>query len=469
MKRLIITLMMVAVAFGGLGQSVNNSRGIAYNDGGTNTFSLLDGSLNLGTNTPAVWSAGRLSWDDTSQTILADTGIDGVRVNVGQERHVRVFNGTGTTITNGSVVNAFGATNDVLKVILADVSSPAFSSAILGLATHDIPDGTIGLVTEDGDVRDFDTSAFGVGGVIYASTNGTLTATRPQYPNVIFIMGSVIKSDATEGIFHVEPTRFSRNDISESYGFTSQGVTSGSYWKAGFYEWPATDANLSQALTNVVLGTSATAAKAAHIGIVANGAGTVDTGTVGIRVFGIMDMEGGAQVADQYAIITTNITLLVADEMIECSEKFSGQPEVQLYVSSGSPTTYSADFNYGFSKYTDLGNRDFTITGFECEWQGNAADGIMDVALLLHGTTGWTYAATGFVAGNGDVCRKTIDQALAGDIVNGQDGAYKRTNLDQFVDGNGAEGYIIQVVTGANNTIQTMDMHVTSLSEELVQ
>jgi hypothetical protein len=207
---------------------------------------------------------------------------------------------------------------------------------------------------------------------------------------------------------------------------------------------------------------------AAHAGIVPAGPGVVDTGQVGLRVSGIIDDEEGTQQAGQTGIITEDITTLTADVMAETSEKFSGQIAFELYVVSGIPTAYSLDFNYGYSKYEDFQNRDVTVTGVECVWQGNANDISFDIALLHHKATGWTYAATGFTPGNGDIARKSVDQALAGDVVNGKDGAWKRININQFIDGNASDGVIMEVTTGANNTIQTMDMHLSAVSEELL-
>lgn len=56
---------------------------------------------------------------------------------------------------------------------------------------------------------------------------------------------------------------------------------------------------------------------------------------------------------------------------------------------------------------------------------------------------------------------------LAGNTTDNKSGAYKRTNLNQYINGNGSDGVLIQVITGGNNTVQTMDMHLVAVSEEL--
>ena len=423
-------------------------------------------TLDLLTAVGQDYKAGRISYDPVSLVPVGDTGVVGVRVRIGQEMYYLVSNQSGAQINNGKAVYTGGidVTNNLLTINLADNSAFATSAQILGLATHNIPNNTIGLVTNFGQVRDFDTTGIGFG-PSYLGTSGNLTNVKPLYPSQRILVGAVIKSDATSGIVQVQTNRLSRNSAGKSYSFTSQGIGAGVYWKAGFYEWSSTDANLTQASTTQTHGT-ASYAKAAHASIVAGGAGTVDTGQVGLRVTGTKDSSTGVQVASQTGIITTDITTLTLDTYYETSEKFSGQITFELYVVSGSPTTYSLDFNYGFSKYDDFQNRDFTVTGFEAVWQGNA-NSSLDVALMKHTSTGWTYAATGFAAGNGDVCRKTVDQAIETDVQNGLDGAYKRIELDTFFSGTTDEGVIIEVTTGANNTIQTMDLHIDAVSEEL--
>lgn len=420
-----------------------------------------------------AYSAGQVSYGAVTKTALVDTGFTGVRVNVGQESHVRFFNNTGVQIDNGTPLytNGINSANDVVTGAPTDASSPFSSLAFIGLATANVAIGEIGLATKFGEVRGVDTSLLIEGGPLYLSeVEGELTNTRPKYPATVYLIGTVVKSDA-DGIVQVDSNSFARNTASQSYSFTSAGVGAGLYWKAGFYDWAATSVALTQASATQTHGIAGLA-RAAHVGIVPSAAGVVvGGGQVGLRVTGIKDDESGVQMAGEIGIITDDITTLTVDVMAECSEKFSGQVTLELYVVSGTPSTYSLTFNYGFSKYDDLENRDFTITGFECIWDGraNPTDTAFDLALMKHTTTGWTYAATGFEAGNGDICRKTVDQALAGDVANEEPGSYKRIDLNEFIDGNGSEGFIVQIITGQNNTIQTMDIHVSALSEELTR
>lgn len=413
-------------------------------------------------------SPGKLSWEPITGTGVMDTAYADVRVNMGQELQIRFYNGTGTKIFNGEALNAVGSNiaNKVFNVCLADASSAQTSSSIIGLATHDVEPEAVGLATFIGEVRDFSTSHLSTTGPTYISeTPGALTNTRPKYPSNIVFMGGCVFSDAN-GIAQVVVTRFIRNDVSTSFNFTSQGISAGMFWKGGFYDWESDDITLTNLSTDQTLGT-ADRTYAAHIGIVPDGPGTVDTGQVGLRVTGIQDSETGVQVAAQTAIITDDITTLTLNTMIECTEKFSGEVTIETYIVSGSPTTWSVTFNYGYSKYEDFFNVNATVIGLQVQWQGNANDGSMNIKLFHHKPENWTYAATGFVPGNGVICERLVDQALASNVVNNQDGAYKRSQLDTYITSGNGEGLIVQIITGQQNTIQSMDLVVSAKSEDL--
>ena len=416
--------------------------------------------------TDALYKAARVSYDPTRKTHLFHTGF-GIKIDAG-EVHIPFFNDTGVEIPEGKAINATSWNNatESVKGIIADPTNPQLSSAIIGFTSAAVPDQTISIATFTGRISNMDTSLLTFG-PLYISSGGDPTNTRPTYPDKIVIIGSLAKQDALTGAIQLNISPFIRTNVSATASFTSQGIGSGTFYKNGFYDWSATDANLTQAAPSVTYGT-VDKTYAAHVGIVPSAPGTVDTGQVGLRVNGIRDQESGSQLDGQTAIITDDITTLTANAMSETVEKFSGQYTLELYVVSGAPTTYNLDLNYGYSKYEDFFDRDATVIGFQALWQGNANDSGMNIRLLHHKSTGWTYAATGFSPGNGAICDRSIDQSLAGDVVNGEDGAYKCTGLTTFINSNTSEGIITEVTTTSANTIQTMDIVVFAVSEELV-
>jgi len=415
-----------------------------------------------------AWQEGRISYDPIYKSVIVDMGVTDVRASIGQEAYNIVYNDTAGIILNGTPVSVdLGLVGGIPTVQISDSLSEALVVAFAGIATMDIGIGEIGFATVRGRVHGVDTSLLAQS-FIYLGEAGAFVQTRPAFPHKRLLLGVIEKVDALTGIINVQPRLLTRTDLSGGgYNFTSQGIGSGTYWKGGFYDWSDVDSNLDEGSTTQLYGTVGRA-YAAHASIVPSGPGVVNTGQVGLRVTGIQDAENGIQTAGQTGIITDDITTLTADTYYETAEKFSGQVTYELYVVSGSPTVFNLDFNFGYSKYEDFQNRDFTVTGFEIVWQGNANDATFDAALMHHAPIGWTYAATGFEPGNSDICRKSVDQQLAGDVVNNQDGSYKRTGLDFFVAGEGSEGIIIQLLTGASNTIQTADIHVTGKSEELL-
>jgi hypothetical protein len=429
-------------------------------------ISDLTQTVQLDTGGGYAYSAGQLHYDAVQGCVVADTGFTNITACVGQDLRIPFFNGTGSTITAGTPVSGSGSyVGGVPSAVESDGDVASHIPGFLGVAAQDVLNNAVGLATYHGAITGVDTSTLSEA-PIYLASGGGITNTLPQYPTFRLLLGAVTVSDASNGVIGVTPAPVPRASASKSYFFQSAGVGAGTFWEAGFYDWASADANLTQASTTVTYGTVGTT-YAAHPGIVPSGPGTVDTGVVGLRVTGTLDSETGTQTAAQTKIISNDITTLTANTLAETSDKFSGQVTFELFVVSGSPTTYSLDFNYGFSKYEDFNNNDYTLTGFEAKWIGGANDTGADIAIMHHKTAGWTYAATGFVAGNGDIARKSVDQAISGNISNGQDGAWERVGLDTFIDGNNGEGAIIQITTGAAGTFQTLDLHITAVSEEV--
>jgi len=244
----------------------------------------------------------------------------------------------------------------------------------------------------------------------------------------------------------------------KSYAFTSRGIGAGTYYVGGYYQASDTDANLSEASTTVDYG-YATGSYAAHGFIVAGGAGTVDTGQVGLRANYTKIDDTGTRTASYVEVLTEDITTLSLNDYVEAG-KCLGTMQFELYVVSGSPTAYSLDFNYGLAKYEDFGNRNFMITDFEIVGYGDGNDSEFDVELLEHGITGWTYSAAGFIPGNGAICDLSTDHGNFDQVRNNESFAYKRSGLDTPVASAGIGGIVIRITTTNTSTVQIMTAHV---------
>jgi hypothetical protein len=392
------------------------------------------------------------------------TAKDGVVWQGALEDLFQFYNNTGATIPNGTPLYYSGVNGDSL--LTCDYATAAIEFTVLryaGMATGDVPNNDWGYGNRRGKIRGINTSSLSQTGAVFLGVDSLPTMTKPAHPNEVLILGGVVKVDAVDGVLYHDPsTALKRILQNKSYSFTSQGITSGTYYRGGYYAAPATDANLTQASTTITYGTANTA-YSAHPFIVF-GSASVNTGTVGLRVTGTSINDDGVLTTSDADTITTDITSLVLNTYYEV-KKFVGTVTYQLFISSGTPTTYSLDFNYGYAKYEDLGNRDFYVTGIEVVGLASATDASFNVELLHHTSTGWTYSAAAFEPGNSVIASLSDDLSPYDDLVNGQDFAWKRTNINQFIDGNASDGIIIRITTGTNNTVQAMDIHISGALE----
>lgn len=195
------------------GGSSSTDNALARYDGTTgkviqNSTVTLDDNGNLAnvnavgfdtTPTTPPTTAGSMYWDsgNLTPTVVLNANTD---LQLGQENIALVYNGTGSTITAGSVVAVNGAQGQRPSVALADADSEALSAPTLGIATESIANGAEGFVTTFGFVRGINTSGFTAGAPIYLSqTAGQFTSTRPSAPAHTVALGWVIKVNASSG------------------------------------------------------------------------------------------------------------------------------------------------------------------------------------------------------------------------------------------------------------------------------
>lgn len=211
------TVVLVGQGTGGSGDVVGGAsstdNALTRYDGTTgkliqNSTVILDDNGNLSnvnsvgfdtTPTTPPTTQGSMYWDsgNLTPTVVLNANTD---LQLGQENIALVYNGTGSTITAGSVVAVSGAQGQRPSVSLADADSEALSASTLGIATESIANGAEGFVTTFGFVRGINTSAFTAGAPIYLSqTAGQFTATRPSAPAHTVALGWVIKVNASSG------------------------------------------------------------------------------------------------------------------------------------------------------------------------------------------------------------------------------------------------------------------------------
>lgn len=271
--------------------------------------------------------------------------------------------------------------------------------------------------------------------------------------NTVVIGNDNITNTYLKGNVHFEKT------VVLSFGFTSATAPAGTHYIVGNYNWPTAGVTLTQASLTVSHG-SANNPYNEHVSIVVGGAGTVDTGQVGIEVFGdTFDETTGVLTVGDTESLTEDITTLALNEYLETDKKFVGAVVIRLYTVSGTPVTYSAGFNYGFVRYADLQNNDFDFDAISLDGRAGASDSSFDISVKHHSPTGWTYAATGFIPGNGEIIGMRTDLPSMA-LVSGEPFSWKRNGVGFPVNGAGKEGILIGVATGSTNSVDTMSGQV---------
>ena len=134
--------------------------------------------VNLSTDTSLTAGAGQITWNPNERT--ADIGLDNnVVLQVGQETVVLVRNGTGVSISDGTVVMLTGSIGNSGRLVVAPYDGVSDASLILGIATETIASNADGFVTSYGKIRGIDTSMWSDGDVLYVNSGGlSLTPTN---------------------------------------------------------------------------------------------------------------------------------------------------------------------------------------------------------------------------------------------------------------------------------------------------
>jgi hypothetical protein len=224
-----------------------------------NTISKVD-YIDFKTN-PSVPSptGGTLYFDSTENALSYKpvTNQNDVTVNIGQESLIRIYNNLGYQINNGQVLHITGATSGIPTVALANASKlgTIFTDGLAqssGVATHDIPSGEFGFMTNFGIVRDLNTSGFTVGDELYLSDtiDGGITndPNSIAFTSRISIIGWCLSTSPTSGKIYVKIENenslqsLTQQEINVLLGNT---ISTGAYFYTGATTASTTTINVS--------------------------------------------------------------------------------------------------------------------------------------------------------------------------------------------------------------------------------
>ncbi len=240
--------------------------------------------------------------------------------------------------------------------------------------------------------------------------------------------------------------------VTKSYPFTSNGVASGTYYNAGYYDASSTEAVLTIGGTASVNYGEPNVSYAAHAFVVAKEAGGRD---LVLTVYGTSITDAGVRTTSDSEIIVADADVATTDAYYETTKKWIGKIEFAL---TGASDSFS--FNYGFCKYEDFGNTDFTLVGYESVGSGGANDSNFDIIVYHHSSSDWIYAASGFEPGGTEILSFQDINGTESEISNEHPFACKRVGLSIDIEGSASEGLVIKIITGQNGTVQSMYTHL---------
>jgi hypothetical protein len=233
--------------------------GTSFNSGLTANTIYTD-YIDFNTNPTVPSPTGGTLYFDSNENALSYkplTNQNDVTVNLGQESLIKIYNNLGYQINNGQVLHITGATGGVPTVALANASKlgTTFTESIAqtsGVATHDIPTGEFGFMTNFGIVRDLNTTAFTVGQEVFLSDtiDGALTndPNNIAFTSRISTVGYCIESDPTNGKILVVITNenalqsLTQQEINVLLGNT---ISTGAYFYTGATTASTTTINVS--------------------------------------------------------------------------------------------------------------------------------------------------------------------------------------------------------------------------------
>jgi len=116
--------------------------------------------------TPTV--EGEVFFDNVEHALSYNTSINqGVKVNLGQQNYLRVFNISGVEIPRGKVLEILSSHSGLPSVTLAVNEHTGFN--LVGVSAENIPDGSEGIVITNGIISDIQLTGMTVGSLVYAS------------------------------------------------------------------------------------------------------------------------------------------------------------------------------------------------------------------------------------------------------------------------------------------------------------
>ena len=183
--------------------------------------------------------AGRLFFDNTQKALsYFDIDNNQVPIAMGQQLYTRVWNASGVQIDKGKVIAITGTSNNLPSAILARNVHTAGSDRPIGLAAENIPNGSEGLVLNNGILSGITLNTFTNGDVLYLSdtTPGGYVASTAalSFTARTNEIGYVLETGVTTGKIYVN---INNEDSNLSLTDKERNILEGNVISTGVYEY----------------------------------------------------------------------------------------------------------------------------------------------------------------------------------------------------------------------------------------
>jgi len=214
--------------------------GTAFQSGVTaNTISQTQYiDFTTGTTNPSS-VAGRVFFDTTQKALsYFDISNNQVPIAMGQQLYTRVWNATGVQIDKGKVIAITGTSNNLPSAILAVNTHGITSARPIGLAAENIPNGSEGLVLNNGILSGITINGFANGDTLYLSdiTPGGYVASTASLSFTARTneIGYVLQTGSSVGRIYVN---INNEDSNLSLTDKERNILEGNVISGGVYEY----------------------------------------------------------------------------------------------------------------------------------------------------------------------------------------------------------------------------------------
>lgn len=183
--------------------------------------------------------AGRVFFDTTSKALsYFDISNNQVPIAMGQQLYTRVWNATGVQIDKGKVIAITGTSNNLPSAILAVNTHGITSARPIGLAAENIPNGSEGLVLNNGILSGITINGFANGDTLYLSdtTPGGYVASTAalSFTARTNEIGYVLQTGSSIGKIYVN---INNEDSNLSLTDKERNILEGNVISGGVYEY----------------------------------------------------------------------------------------------------------------------------------------------------------------------------------------------------------------------------------------